>query len=68
LSTRDPVTIRVQGGTAGILAALASGRLDPLDAYLPEEPDLPPMSGADRRALKRRHRRRAKRIAALTPF
>jgi len=62
---------RVQGGTAGILAAIEAGRLDPLDAYLPEERDLPPLTGADRRALIRRTRRRERALRALanrSPF
>jgi hypothetical protein len=62
------MTVRVQGGTAGMLAALAAGRVDPLDPFLPEERKLPPLSGADRRALIRRDRFRERRLAMRSPF
>jgi hypothetical protein len=53
---------------AGILAALATGRLDELDGRLPEERDLPPMTGSDRRAMIRRDKRRARMLANRAPF
>jgi hypothetical protein len=59
--------MRLQGGTAGILAAIASGRLDELDARLVEERDLPAMSGSKRREILRRARRREKRLARFQP-
>jgi len=59
---------RLRGGTSGILAAIASGRLDPLSAFMPEERHLPPMTGSERRALARRESRRAKKVARWTPF
>jgi hypothetical protein len=62
------VTPRVRGGTAGILAAIAAGRLDPLDARLPEERELRGLSGSERRALIRRQRRRERRDADRLPF
>jgi hypothetical protein len=62
------VTTRVRGGTAGILAAIASGRLDPLDARLPEERELHGLSGSERRALIRRQRRRERKDANRLPF
>jgi len=61
------MTARVQGGARGILAAIASGRLDELDARLPEERDLPPMSGSDRRAVIRRDRLRMRKLAHRSP-
>jgi len=60
--------MRLQGGTCGILAAIASGRLDELDARLAEERPLPPMSGSKRREIIRRARRREKRLASREPF
>lgn len=63
---------RLQGGTAGILAALAAGRLDPFSAWLPEEHRLPRFNGADRRrAIRRariRERIRERAIAQSAPF
>lgn len=40
--------MRLQGGTRGILSALAAGRLDPLDPWLPEERTLRRLTGAER--------------------
>ena len=59
---------RIRGGTHGILAAIASGRLDELSPFMPEERHLPPMTGSERRALMRREQRREKRVARWTPF
>lgn len=60
--------MRLQGGARGILAAIASGRLDELDARLFEERRLPPMTGSKRREVLRRMRRRAKYLARRNPF
>lgn len=62
------MTTRVRGGTAGILAAIAAGRLDPLDGWLPEERDLGPMTNAQRRENLRREKRRARKLANRLPF
>jgi len=40
---------RLRGGTAGILAALAAGRLSPFDPRLAEERALDAMTAAQRR-------------------
>lgn len=48
---------RLQGGTAGILAALAAGRLSPFDPRLPEERHLDAMSTGQRRDVTRPHKR-----------
>lgn len=62
------MTIRVQGGTLGILSAIDAGRLDPLCACLPEERELHGLSGADKRALIRRDRYRERKVARRSPF
>jgi len=67
------VTRRVQGGTAGILAAIDAGRLDELDASLPDRPGPPPrmtpsrLSEIQRRDAHRAHLRE-KRLAKRAPF
>lgn len=59
---------RLQGGTSGILAAIASGRLDPLSAWLPEEFRVPRFNAADRRRAMRRAKLRERAIARRLPF
>lgn len=58
---------RVQGGTAGLLSALLTGRLEQIED---EDNGLPRrrMNNADQRMLNRRDRARAKKLAARTPF
>lgn len=58
---------RVRGGTAGLLSAILSGRLDEIED---EDDGIPRrrMNNADRRLLLRRDRQRAKRLAARIPF
>jgi hypothetical protein len=57
--------MRVRGGTNGILSAIDSGRIDPENAALPEEP--PParkrLHGSDLRKYVQRDREREKRVA-----
>lgn len=62
------MTRRVQGGTCGLIAALGSGRVDPLDARLPEERDLKGLSGSERRAIIKRMERRERKLAKRLPF
>jgi hypothetical protein len=58
----------VRGGSAGILAAIAAGWLDPLDARLPDERPTRGMTPKLRRELARRARRRARALAIRSPF
>lgn len=64
--------MRIQGGTAGIISALDSGRLDPFSAWLPEESGFRRPSPTNLAKIKRRERslarERAKRLAARSPF
>ena len=54
--------MRVQGGTAGILAALEYGRLDPLYAGLDEDRPVTRFTNKDWEAIAR-HNRRSGRLA-----
>jgi hypothetical protein len=60
--------VRVRGGTRGLLAAIEAGVVDPATGYVEEEPDLGPMSGADRRAIDLERHRRARKLAKRLPF
>lgn len=64
--------MRIQGGKAGILAAIDAGRLDPLDPWLPSERALPNLTPTNLAKILKRERhlahQRAKRLAAKPPF
>jgi hypothetical protein len=58
--------LRIQGGSSGILSALSSGRLDPLDASFERDRSLGlSEQESDRRARRRRMLRRHKRAYRL---
>jgi hypothetical protein len=67
------VTRRVQGGTAGLLSAIDAGRIDELDARIPDEPPgysrMTPTRVAEikRRDAHRAHLREKQR-AKRSPF
>lgn len=56
--------MRVQGGTAGLLAAIDAGKVDPLDPDIERTLGLCRPNGADRRKTLRRDRARRKREEA----